>query len=202
MQRRFLILPAAAAVGLAAEWSGYGWGDSGHWIPDLAVGWCLIGCGFIASASAPREPLGCPDVGHGFRLVPRELRRSRRGRRGVGGCSCSLPAPRAGYLLKERVFDMATVVDALRRIVDGETVIDPTIVARLLGLVLPGRSAGRAHRPGTRSPGARGRRDVEPRDRRPAVRDRAHRRGARHADPAQARPSRITQTSIVACSPC
>jgi DNA-binding NarL/FixJ family response regulator len=40
---------------------------------------------------------------------------------------------RVGYLLKERVFDIATVVDALRRIVDGETVIDPTIVSRLLG---------------------------------------------------------------------
>ena len=40
---------------------------------------------------------------------------------------------RIGYLLKERVFDIATVVDALRRIVDGETVIDPTIVARLVG---------------------------------------------------------------------
>ena len=40
---------------------------------------------------------------------------------------------RVGYLLKERVSDIATVVDALRRIVDGETVIDPTIVARLLG---------------------------------------------------------------------
>ena len=40
---------------------------------------------------------------------------------------------RVGYLLKERVFDIAIVVDALRRIVDGETVIDPTIVARLLG---------------------------------------------------------------------
>jgi DNA-binding NarL/FixJ family response regulator len=39
---------------------------------------------------------------------------------------------RVGYLLKERVLDIATVVDALRRIVDGETVIDPTIVARLL----------------------------------------------------------------------
>jgi DNA-binding NarL/FixJ family response regulator len=31
------------------------------------------------------------------------------------------------------VFDIATVVDALRRIVDGEMVIDPTIVARLVG---------------------------------------------------------------------
>ena len=40
---------------------------------------------------------------------------------------------RVGYLLKERVFDIATVVDALRRIMDGETVIDPTIVARLVG---------------------------------------------------------------------
>ena len=40
---------------------------------------------------------------------------------------------RVGYLLKDRVFDIATVVDALRRIVEGETVIDPTIVARLVG---------------------------------------------------------------------
>jgi DNA-binding NarL/FixJ family response regulator len=40
---------------------------------------------------------------------------------------------RVGYLLKDRVFDIATVVDALRRVVDGETVIDPTIVARLVG---------------------------------------------------------------------
>jgi DNA-binding NarL/FixJ family response regulator len=36
-----------------------------------------------------------------------------------------------GYLLKERVFDIATVVDALRRLVEGETVVDPTLVARL-----------------------------------------------------------------------
>jgi DNA-binding NarL/FixJ family response regulator len=40
---------------------------------------------------------------------------------------------RVGYLLKERVFDIATVVDALRRIMDAETVIDPTIVSRLVG---------------------------------------------------------------------
>ena len=38
-----------------------------------------------------------------------------------------------GYLLKERVFDVAILVDALRRITDGESVVDPTIVARLLG---------------------------------------------------------------------
>jgi DNA-binding NarL/FixJ family response regulator len=40
---------------------------------------------------------------------------------------------RVGYLLKERVFDAVILVDALRRIGDGETVIDPTIVARLVG---------------------------------------------------------------------
>jgi DNA-binding NarL/FixJ family response regulator len=38
-----------------------------------------------------------------------------------------------GYLLKERVFDAAVLVDALRRVDEGETVVDPTIVSRLLG---------------------------------------------------------------------
>jgi DNA-binding NarL/FixJ family response regulator len=40
---------------------------------------------------------------------------------------------RVGYLLKERVFDVAILIDAVRRISDNETVIDPTIVARLVG---------------------------------------------------------------------
>jgi serine/threonine-protein kinase len=40
---------------------------------------------------------------------------------------------RSGYLLKERVSDVAVVVDALRRIDEGECVVDPTIVSRLLG---------------------------------------------------------------------
>jgi DNA-binding NarL/FixJ family response regulator len=40
---------------------------------------------------------------------------------------------RVGYLLKQRVFDVAVLIDALRRIGDGETVIDPTIVSRLVG---------------------------------------------------------------------
>jgi serine/threonine-protein kinase len=40
---------------------------------------------------------------------------------------------RTGYLLKERVFDGAVLVDALNRVVEGETVVDPTIVTRLLG---------------------------------------------------------------------
>ena len=37
-----------------------------------------------------------------------------------------------GYLLKERVFDPAILTDALRRIREGECVIDPTIVSRLM----------------------------------------------------------------------
>jgi DNA-binding NarL/FixJ family response regulator len=40
---------------------------------------------------------------------------------------------RVGYLLKQRVFDVAVLIDALCRIGDGETVIDPTIVSRLVG---------------------------------------------------------------------
>ena len=39
---------------------------------------------------------------------------------------------RVGYLLKDRVSDIAVLADALRRIVEGESVLDPTIVARLV----------------------------------------------------------------------
>ena len=39
---------------------------------------------------------------------------------------------RSGYLLKDRVSDPAILVDALRRLAEGETVVDPTIVSRLL----------------------------------------------------------------------
>ena len=37
-----------------------------------------------------------------------------------------------GYLLKERVSDVAVLADALRRINEGECVVDPTIVSRLV----------------------------------------------------------------------
>jgi DNA-binding NarL/FixJ family response regulator len=42
---------------------------------------------------------------------------------------------RVGYLLKERVFDIATVVDALRRIVDGKR----SSIRRSSPVSLPGR---------------------------------------------------------------
>jgi serine/threonine-protein kinase len=39
---------------------------------------------------------------------------------------------RVGYLLKDRVYDVAVLADAIRRIAEGECVVDPTIVARLM----------------------------------------------------------------------
>jgi DNA-binding NarL/FixJ family response regulator len=36
-----------------------------------------------------------------------------------------------GYLLKDRVFDGVLLVDALNRLIEGETVVDPTIVSRV-----------------------------------------------------------------------
>jgi serine/threonine-protein kinase len=47
---------------------------------------------------------------------------------------------RVGYLLKERVSDMAVLTDALRRIADGECVIDPTIVAQLVTRARPAQA--------------------------------------------------------------
>jgi DNA-binding NarL/FixJ family response regulator len=38
-----------------------------------------------------------------------------------------------GYLLKERVSDVAVLADAIRRVAESESVLDPTIVAHLLG---------------------------------------------------------------------
>ena len=43
-----------------------------------------------------------------------------------------------GYLLKERVSDIAVLVDALRRVTEGECVLDPTIVSQLVGRRRPG----------------------------------------------------------------
>lgn len=48
-----------------------------------------------------------------------------------------------GYLLKERVSNMAVLVDALRRVTEGECVIDPTIVAQLMRGRRPDSPLGR-----------------------------------------------------------
>ena len=48
-----------------------------------------------------------------------------------------------GYLLKERVSNIAVLTDALQRVSEGECVIDPTIVARLMGRRRAGSSLDR-----------------------------------------------------------
>jgi signal transduction histidine kinase len=58
MRRPGLVLLAGVALGLTAEWVGFGWGDPRHWIPDLAVGWTFIGCGLIASRRRPESRIG------------------------------------------------------------------------------------------------------------------------------------------------
>ena len=50
-----------------------------------------------------------------------------------------------GYLLKERISDLAALTDALGRLHDSECVIDPTIVSRLV--TAPGLPAGSTSSP-------------------------------------------------------
>jgi signal transduction histidine kinase len=58
VRRLGLVGLAGAALGLTAEWVGFGWGDPRHWIPDLAVGWTFIGCGLVASRRRPESHTG------------------------------------------------------------------------------------------------------------------------------------------------
>ena len=51
-------------------------------------------------------------------------------------CCCPTGAGRVGYLLKDRVTSLDVLVDALRTITGGGTVLDPEVVAQLL--VRPG----------------------------------------------------------------
>jgi len=65
--RRFgLVGVAGVALGLTAEWVRFGWGDPRHWIPDLAVGWSLIGCGLVASRQRPESRTGPLMAATGF----------------------------------------------------------------------------------------------------------------------------------------
>jgi signal transduction histidine kinase len=66
MRQRGPVLLAGVAVGLTAEWVGFGWDDPRHWIPDLAVGWSLIGCGLVASRRRPESRTGPLMAATGF----------------------------------------------------------------------------------------------------------------------------------------
>jgi signal transduction histidine kinase len=63
---RLLLWPAGAALGIAAELTYFGWGDPGHWVPDLAVGWTLIACGLLAWARRPANASGALLTATGF----------------------------------------------------------------------------------------------------------------------------------------
>ena len=66
MRRFGLVGVAGVALGLTAEWVRFGWGDPRHWIPDLAVGWSLIGCGLVASRQRPESRTGPLMAATGF----------------------------------------------------------------------------------------------------------------------------------------
>jgi signal transduction histidine kinase len=65
-RRRGLVGLAGVALGLTAEWVGFGWDDPRHWIPDLTVGWTLIGCGLVASRRRPESRTGPLMAATGF----------------------------------------------------------------------------------------------------------------------------------------
>src|SRR5215217_333464 len=66
VRQRGLVGLAGVALGLAAEWVRFGWGDTRHWIPDLAVGWTFIGCGLVASRRQSESRTGALLAATGF----------------------------------------------------------------------------------------------------------------------------------------
>ena len=63
---RLLLWPAGAALGIAAEWIFFGWGDPRHWVPDLVTGWTLIACGLVAWSRRPESRSGALLAATGF----------------------------------------------------------------------------------------------------------------------------------------
>ena len=61
------IIAAGLVLGLVAEHVGNSWLQPA-WIPigDLAIGWLMIGCGLLAAAARPRQPVGDRLVLAGF----------------------------------------------------------------------------------------------------------------------------------------
>ena len=95
---------------------------------------------------------------------------------------------RTGYLLKDRVADIDTFTDAVRRVAGGGSALDPEVVALLLGRRRR-EDPLEALTPREREVlGPDGRGPLQRRDRRRARRHRARGREARHVDLHQARP--------------
>src|SRR4051794_32290092 len=52
-----LLVPAAVATGLAAEWVAFAWDDPAQWVPDLATGWTWIACGLVLLSARSARPV-------------------------------------------------------------------------------------------------------------------------------------------------
>ena len=63
---RGALWPAAAALGVLAEWVAFEWSDPRHWLPDLATGWALIACGLVAWERRPESRSGLLMTATGF----------------------------------------------------------------------------------------------------------------------------------------
>jgi signal transduction histidine kinase len=65
-QMWLLLWPAAAVVGVTAEWRLYGWADPRNWVPDLLTGWTLIACGLAGWSRRPQSRSGALLAATGF----------------------------------------------------------------------------------------------------------------------------------------
>jgi signal transduction histidine kinase len=61
-----MLWPAAAVVGIAAEWRLYGWADPGDWAPDVLTGWTMIACGLAGWTRRPQSQCGALLAASGF----------------------------------------------------------------------------------------------------------------------------------------
>jgi signal transduction histidine kinase len=61
-----LLWPAGVALGVLAEWAGFGWAEPRRWVPDLAVGWTFIACGLVAMRRRPESGSGALLAATGF----------------------------------------------------------------------------------------------------------------------------------------
>jgi DNA-binding NarL/FixJ family response regulator len=95
-----------------------------------------------------------------------------------------------GYLLKDRVADVAEFIEAVRRVASGGTALDPEVVRQLLARSRQADQLGPADKPRAGRARADGRGAVEHRDRRDAHSLDRHRREARRRHLHEARPPR------------
>ena len=65
---------AGVALGLGAEWVGFGWDEPRRSIPDLATGWSVHRRRARASARRPETRIGVLLIGDRVRVVRRQLR--------------------------------------------------------------------------------------------------------------------------------